>query len=76
MAQTKFVLRKALEVGLRIIVVINKIDRPDARPDGVLTEVFDLFVELEADDRHWTSRWFLLPPVKVVATLRPSATGP
>ncbi len=50
MAQTKFVLRKALEVGLRIVVVINKIDRPDARPDEVLNEVFDLFVELEADD--------------------------
>lgn len=50
MAQTKFVLRKALEVGLKIVVVINKIDRPDARPDEVLNEVFDLFVELEADD--------------------------
>lgn len=50
MAQTKFVLRKALEVGLKIIVVINKIDRPDARPDEVLNEVFDLFLELEAAD--------------------------
>ncbi|HED24091.1 MAG TPA: translational GTPase TypA, partial [Firmicutes bacterium] len=50
MAQTKFVLRKALEVGLRIVVVINKIDRPDARPDAVLDEIFDLFVELEAAD--------------------------
>jgi GTP-binding protein len=50
MAQTKFVLRKALEVGLRIIVVINKIDRSDARPVEVLNEIFDLFVELEADD--------------------------
>lgn len=50
MAQTKFVLRKALEVGLRIVVVINKIDRPDARPEEVLNEVFDLFVELEAAD--------------------------
>lgn len=50
MAQTKFVLRKALEVGLRIIVVINKIDRPDSRPEEVLNEVFDLFVELEAAD--------------------------
>lgn len=50
MAQTKFVLRKALETGLRIIVVINKIDRTDARPNEVLNEVFDLFVELEADD--------------------------
>ncbi len=52
MAQTKFVLRKALEVGLRIIVVINKIDRTDARPEEVVNEVFDLFVELEADDRQ------------------------
>ena len=50
MAQTKFVLRKALEVGLRIVVVINKIDRHDARPEEVLNEVFDLFVELEAAD--------------------------
>ena len=43
-------LRKAFECGLRPIVVINKIDRPDARPDEVLNEVFDLFVELDADD--------------------------
>ncbi len=50
MAQTKFVLRKALERNLRIIVVINKIDRPDARPDEVLNEIFDLFVELDAAD--------------------------
>lgn len=50
MAQTKFVLRKALERGLRLIVVINKIDRADARPKAVLDEVFDLFVELEAAD--------------------------
>ncbi|HHU52338.1 MAG TPA: translational GTPase TypA [Firmicutes bacterium] len=50
MAQTKFVLRKALEVGLRIIVVINKVDRPDARPEETLNEIFDLFVELEAAD--------------------------
>src|SRR5207249_4946568 len=48
--QTRFVLRKAFESGLRPIVVINKIDRPDARPTDVLNSVFDLFVELEADD--------------------------
>src|SRR5580700_1422726 len=48
--QTRFVLRKAFECGLRPIVVINKIDRPDARPTDVLNAVFDLFVELEADD--------------------------
>lgn len=48
--QTRFVLRKAFECGLRPIVVINKIDRPDARPTAVLNEVFDLFVALDADD--------------------------
>jgi GTP-binding protein len=50
MPQTRFVLRKAFECGLRPIVVINKIDRPDARPAEVLNGVFDLFVELDADD--------------------------
>jgi GTP-binding protein len=50
MPQTRFVLRKAFECGLRPIVVINKIDRPDARPTEVLNSVFDLFVELGADD--------------------------
>jgi GTP-binding protein len=48
--QTRFVLRKAFECGLRPIVVINKIDRPDARPTEVLNAVFDLFVDLGADD--------------------------
>ncbi len=48
--QTRFVLRKAFARGLRPIVVINKIDRPDARPAAVLNAVFDLFVELGADD--------------------------
>lgn len=50
MPQTKFVLKKALELHLKPIVVINKIDRKDARPSEVLNEVFDLFVELGADD--------------------------
>src|SRR6201997_2698418 len=50
MPQTRFVLRKAFESKLRPIVVINKIDRPDARPTEVLNGVFDLFVELDADD--------------------------
>src|SRR5437868_3128315 len=48
--QTRFVLRKAFECGLRPIVVVNKIDRPDARPTEVLNAIFDLFVELDADD--------------------------
>src|SRR3954452_18894003 len=50
MPQTKFVLRKAFANRLRPIVVINKIDRPDARPDEVLNEVFDTFIELGADE--------------------------
>src|SRR5438309_675493 len=50
MPQTRFVLRKAFDCGLRPIVVINKIDRPDARINEVLNGIFDLFVELEADD--------------------------
>jgi GTP-binding protein len=48
--QTRFVLSKAIELELPIIVVINKIDRSDARPDEVLSEAFDLFCELEASD--------------------------
>ncbi len=48
--QTRYVLKKALEVGLKPIVVVNKIDRPDARPQDALSETFDLFVELGADD--------------------------
>ncbi|MAG94566.1 MAG: translational GTPase TypA [Planctomycetaceae bacterium] len=48
--QTRFVLQKALAAGLRPLVVVNKIDRPDCRPEAVLSETFDLFVELGADD--------------------------
>ncbi len=48
--QTRFVLRKSLDLGYRPIVVINKIDRKDARPDAVLNEIFDLFVDLNATD--------------------------
>ncbi len=47
--QTRFVLRKALEAGLPPVVVINKIDRSDARPAQVLDEVYDLFIDLDAD---------------------------
>ncbi len=50
MPQTKFVTGKALSLGLRPIVVVNKIDRPDGRHEEVLDEVFDLFVSLDADD--------------------------
>lgn len=52
MPQTKFVLKKALELGLKPIVVINKIDKPDARPEAVIDEVFELFLELGANDEQ------------------------
>ena len=52
MPQTKFVLKKALELILKPIVVINKIDKPNARPEEVIDEVFELFLELGADDEQ------------------------
>ena len=50
MPQTKFVLMKALAIGLRPIVVINKVDKPDARPDFVLDSIFDMFAALDANE--------------------------
>ena len=52
MPQTKFVLRKALELGLPVIVCINKIDRPEARPREVIDEVLELFIDLEASEEQ------------------------
>ena len=52
MPQTKFVLRKALELDLPVIVCINKIDRPEARPDEVMDEVLELFMDLDASDEQ------------------------
>ena len=52
MPQTRFVLRHALATGMRIVVVVNKIDRPGARPNEVVDEVFDLMVELDASDEQ------------------------
>ena len=50
--QTRFVLNKTLKKGLKVIVVINKIDRKDARPDVVLNDLYDLFIDLNADDKQ------------------------
>ena len=52
MRQTKFVLRKALELKLPVIVCINKIDRPEARPDEVVDEVLELFIDLDANEEQ------------------------
>lgn len=52
MPQTRFVLRKALQLNLKTIVVVNKIDRPEARPNEVIDEVLELFIELGADDEQ------------------------
>ena len=52
MPQTKFVLGKALALGLRPMVIINKVDKPDGRPEEVVDEVFDLFVALDANDEQ------------------------
>lgn len=50
--QTRFVLKKTFEAGLRVIVVINKIDRKDARPDEILDEIYDLFIDLDATEEQ------------------------
>lgn len=50
--QTRFVLKKALELGLQAVVVVNKIDRPAARPEYVVDKTFDLFCDLQANDEQ------------------------
>ncbi len=50
--QTRFVLRKALEARLPVVLVVNKVDRPDARIDGVVNEVYELFLDLDADEEQ------------------------
>ena len=50
--QTRFVLKKALELGLQAVVVVNKIDRPSARPEYVVDKTFDLFCDLNASDKQ------------------------
>ena len=52
MPQTKFVLKKALELDLPVIVCVNKIDRPEARPEGVIDEILELFIDLDASEEQ------------------------
>ncbi|MBI3671364.1 translational GTPase TypA [Candidatus Azambacteria bacterium] len=69
MPQTKFVLKKALAIGHKAIVVINKIDRPDAQIEEVINKTFDLFVELGADDRQLDFPIIYASGIKGAATL-------
>ena len=75
MPQTRFVLSKALEVGLRPIVVINKIDRKDARSHEVVNEMFDLFVNLGADDETATFPYIFASTKLGYATHDPDVPG-
>jgi GTP-binding protein len=71
MPQTRFVLKKALEMGHRAIVVINKIDRKDAEPQRVLNQTFDLFIELGADEQQANFPVIYTNAVTARAGLRP-----
>ncbi|MBI4829199.1 MAG: translational GTPase TypA [Nitrospinae bacterium] len=75
MPQTKYVLKNALESGLAPVVVINKIDRADARPDWVLDQVFDLFAALGANDRQLDFRAVYASAKQGLATLDLNAPG-
>ncbi|WP_165219326.1 translational GTPase TypA [Aquisphaera insulae] len=75
MPQTKFVLRKAFECHIRPIVVINKVDRPDARPNEVLNEIFDTFVELGASDEQLDFAYIFASGRSGFASHDPSVTS-
>ncbi|MBC8079754.1 MAG: translational GTPase TypA [Gorillibacterium sp.] len=75
MPQTKFVLRKALEQNLKPIVVLNKIDRPSARPAEVLDEVLDLFIELDATDEQLDFDVVYSSALQGISGLDPEALG-
>ncbi len=75
MPQTKFVLRKALELKLPVIVCINKIDRPEARPDEVIDEVLELFIELDASDEQLDCPFIFASAREGTASLDPKIPG-
>lgn len=69
MPQTKFVLKKALELKLPVIVCINKIDRAEARPEEVIDEVLELFIDLDADEKQLDCPFVFASAKSGVATL-------
>jgi len=75
MPQTKFVLKKALELGLPVIVCINKIDRPEARPLEVVDEVLELFIDLEASEEQLDCPFVYASAKAGIASLDPDSPG-
>lgn len=75
MPQTRFVLKKALELGLSVLVVVNKIDRSSARPDFVVNATFELFIELNATDEQCDFQVIYASAVKGQAGLSPEKVG-
>ncbi len=75
MPQTKFVLKKALELDLNVIVCINKIDRPEARPEEVEEEVLELLLELDANEKQLDSPFVYASAKAGVASLSPNEQG-
>ena len=75
MPQTRFVLEKALALKLKVVVVVNKIDRPDARVKEVIDEVLELFMELDADDDQLDSPFVFASARQGVATKDPNGVG-
>lgn len=75
MPQTRFVLQKALELGHKVIVVVNKIDRPDARIEEVMEEVLELLLDLNATDEQFESPTLFCSARQGVASYGPEETG-
>lgn len=75
MPQTKFVLRKALELDLPVVVCVNKIDRPEARPTEVEEEVLELFMDLNANDTQLDSPFIFASAKKGIATANLTVAG-
>ncbi len=75
MPQTKFVLRKAIQAGHKVILIVNKIDKPDARPEWVLNATYDLFIELGATEEQIEFPVIYASAIKGKAGLKPDLDG-
>ncbi len=75
MPQTRFVLQKSLELGHKVIIVVNKVDRPDARPEEVVDETLELLLELDATDEQLDSPVVFCSAREGTATLHPNEPG-